>query len=92
MSDSLQQPSPLRDVPSYATGGTVTAEAFARIVANWACDAGLPRDSALIALGATSAFLEARRQHGTGASERVVRLQLDKALSDAGMDKISMDS
>ena len=64
---------------------------FDAILANWATDAGLGHDSALIALGATSSFLEARRQYGTGASERVVRMQLDKALHDVGMDKISMD-
>jgi len=64
---------------------------FDAILANWATDAGLGHDSALVALGATSAFLEARRQHKAGASERVVRLQLDLALSDVGMDKIRMD-
>jgi len=64
---------------------------FDTILANWATDAGLPHDSALIALGATSSFLEARKQHKAGASERVVRLQLDLALSDVGMDKIRMD-
>jgi len=64
---------------------------FDAILSNWSVDAGLPHDSALIALGATSAFLEARKQHKAGASERVVRLQLDKALVGVGMGKIRMD-
>jgi len=61
------------------------------ILANWATDAGLGHDDALLHLGATSAFLEARRQCKAGASERVVRLQLDLALADVGMHKIGMD-
>jgi len=61
------------------------------ILANWATDAGLGHDAALLHLGGTMAFLEARWQHKAGASERVVRLQLDEALRDVGMDKIRMD-
>ena len=37
---------------------------FAAILANWSVDVGLFRDSALMALGATSAFLEARSSMG----------------------------
>jgi hypothetical protein len=84
MNDSLEQPSPLQDVPSYATGGTVTDD-FARLVANWATDAGLGRDAALIALGATTAFLEARQKHRAGATEQTVRSLLSAALAGTGM-------
>jgi len=64
---------------------------FDAILANWATDAGLGHDSALIALGATSAFLKARRLCKAGASEREVRMQLDKALHDVGMTPIRTD-
>jgi len=64
---------------------------FDAILSNWSLGAGMGHDAALMHLGATSAFLEARKQHKAGASERVVRLQLDKALHDVGMTPIRTD-
>ena len=61
------------------------------ILANWSVDAGIPHDSALIALGATSSFLAARQAYRDGASEQVCRQWLDKALRDGGMERIPVD-
>ena len=59
-------------------------DAWDATFAAWAADAHLPHDAALIALGATSAFLEARERHRAGATEKVVHYLLSQALSAAG--------
>ena len=85
MNDSLEQPSPLQDVPSYATSGTVTAEAFARIVCDWASGKGISRTNAIVALSGTPHWMEARRRHRGGATEKVVRYLLSASLAGSGL-------
>ena len=61
------------------------------VLADWSVDCGISHDAALMALGGTVAFLEARQAHKDGASEHVVRQWLDKALRDGGIDRIPVD-
>ena len=50
---------------------------FDQLVANWATDKGVPVTCAKARLMGTPEWVEARLQHSKGASDRVVRMQLD---------------
>jgi hypothetical protein len=66
-------------------------EAFFHVVADYATDAGWVAHLLMCSLVDLPAYIEARRLSAANASERVVRLQLDKAMVQAGLAPQAVD-